>query len=54
MRTLLVVGVGELVEQGLELRDGAGLVGLGTQPVLEGLVEAFFPQVCGWFGEEFF
>jgi hypothetical protein len=36
----VVVG-GELVEEGLPLCDGAGLVGLGGEPLLEGLLEAF-------------
>ena len=38
---VLVVLGAEAVEQGLQLGDGGGLVGLGAQPVLEGLLEAF-------------
>ena len=41
MRPALVVLVDEGVEQGLELGDGGGLVGLGAQPLLHGLLEAF-------------
>jgi hypothetical protein len=36
-----VVLVDERVEQGLQPRDGAGLDGLGGEPLLEGLLEAF-------------
>jgi hypothetical protein len=35
----MVVDRGELVEQGLQLDQGAGLDGLGGQPLLEGLLE---------------
>ena len=38
---LVVVVVDEGVEQGLELGDGGGLVGLGAQPFLQGLLEPF-------------
>src|SRR5215211_6958976 len=41
VRSLVVVDVDEAVEQGLELGDRGGLVGLGAQPRLEGLLEAF-------------
>ena len=37
---LVVVDVGEAVAEGLELLDGVGLVGLGVEPGLEGLLEA--------------
>ena len=37
----MVVLVGERVEQGLQLDDGAELDGLGGEPLLEGLLEAF-------------
>ncbi len=33
--------LGEGVEQGLELGDGGGLVGLGGEPLLHGLLEPF-------------
>ena len=36
----MVVFVAELVEQDLEIYDGGGLVRLGSQPVLQGLLEA--------------
>jgi hypothetical protein len=39
VRPLVVVGRGELVEQGLQVGDGGGLVGLGAQPVLRRLGE---------------
>jgi hypothetical protein len=37
---VVVVVVAEPVQQGLELGDGLGLVGLGGQPAFEGLLEA--------------
>jgi hypothetical protein len=39
--TLLVVDLGEGVEQGLQVGDRLRLVGLGPEPFLEGLLEAF-------------
>ena len=36
-----VVLLGEGVRQGLEVGDGGGLVGLGAQPLLHGLLESF-------------
>ena len=39
VRPLVVVGRGELVEQGLQVGDGGGLVGLGAPPVLHRLLE---------------
>jgi hypothetical protein len=36
-----VVDAGEGVEQVLELGEGDGLAGLGAEPVLHGLLEAF-------------
>jgi hypothetical protein len=51
----MVVLVGERVEQGLQLRDGAGLDGLGGQPVLEVCWKrSTLPQVVGWLGRAFF
>jgi len=44
---VLVVGGLELLEQGLQLVDGGGLVGLGVEPFLEGLLEAFDPAAGG-------
>jgi hypothetical protein len=41
VRPAVVVGRGERVEQGLQLGEGGGLDGLGAQPLLEGLLEAF-------------
>ena len=41
VRAVVVVLVGELVEQGLQLGDGGGLVGLGAQPLLHRLLEPF-------------
>jgi hypothetical protein len=41
VRPSLVVLLGEGVQQGLEAGDGGGLVGLGAQPFLHGLLEAF-------------
>jgi hypothetical protein len=38
--TVLVVLIDEDVDEGLELGDGGGLVGLSAEPVLEGLLEA--------------
>ena len=38
---MVVVLVGEGVEQGLQLVDGGGLGGLGAEPFLHGLLEAF-------------
>jgi hypothetical protein len=37
----MVVGVGESVQESLELGEGGGLGVLGGQPVLEGLLEPF-------------
>jgi hypothetical protein len=37
----VVVFVDEAVEEGLEFGQGGGLVGLGSEPVLHGLLEAF-------------
>jgi hypothetical protein len=55
VRSLTVVDVDEAVEEGLELDDRSGLVGLGAQPGLEGLLEAFhLPAGGGWLGREFF
>ena len=36
---MLVVDLGEGVEQGLQLGEGSGLSGLGAEPLLEGLLE---------------
>ena len=36
-----VVLAAEPVQEGLQLGDGGGLVGLGAEPVLHGLLEAF-------------
>ncbi len=41
MGPLVVVGVDEPVDESLQLGEGGGLVGLGTQPVLHRLLEAF-------------
>ena len=41
MWSLVVVDGDEAVEQGLQLGDRGRLVGLGAQPRLEGLLEAF-------------
>jgi hypothetical protein len=43
VRPVVVVVVGEGVEQGLQLCDGAGLVGLGGQPLVEGLLDGLPP-----------
>ena len=48
VRALVVVDAGEGVQQGLELREGGRLGGLGAEPVLEGLLESFdFPLGLG-------
>jgi hypothetical protein len=36
----VVVELDEVVQQDLQLGEGAGLVGLGPQPLLQGLLEA--------------
>ena len=41
MRAVVVVLLGEGVQQVLQVRDGGGLVWLGSQPFLQGLLEAF-------------
>jgi hypothetical protein len=41
VRSALVVLGDECVQQGLQLGEGGGLDGLGDQPLLEGLLEAF-------------
>ena len=41
MRPLLVVNRGEGVEEGLQLGEGGGLLGLGAEPFFEGLLEPF-------------
>ena len=38
---VLVVGVDERVEPGLQLGQGGGLGGLAAEPLLQGLLEAF-------------
>jgi hypothetical protein len=48
MGPALVVVIDELVDEGLELVDGGGLLWLGSQPFLHGLLEPFdLPQVVG-------
>ena len=46
--SFVVVDEHELVEEGLELGECGGLVGLFLQPVFEGLLEAFDFAACGW------
>ena len=41
VRPLLVVDRGELIEEGLQLRERGGLLGLGAEPLLQGLLEPF-------------
>ena len=41
VRAVVVVAGDEDVEEGLQLGDGGGLVGLGAQPFLHRLLEAF-------------
>jgi hypothetical protein len=41
MWPVVVVLVGEAVEEGLEFGDGVWLGGLGAEPFLQGLLEAF-------------
>jgi hypothetical protein len=41
VRAVVVVGLDELIEQGLQLGEGGGLSGLGADPLLEGLLEPF-------------
>ena len=41
VRTMVVVDLGELIEKGLQLRDVRGLLGLGSEPLLQGLLEPF-------------
>ena len=55
MRALLVVDDCEGAEQGLKVGECGGLVWLGAEPVLHGLLERLdFPWVWGWFGLPFF
>ena len=41
MRPAGVVELDELIEQGLQLGEGGGLLGLGSEPFFEGLLEPF-------------
>jgi hypothetical protein len=51
----MVVLVGERVEQGLQLRGGAGLDGLAASHFLRVCWKrSTLPQVVGWLGREFF
>jgi hypothetical protein len=55
VRPTSVVLLGEDLEEGLEFGDRLGLLGLGAQPLLEGLLEAFdLAAGGGWFGRLFF
>lgn len=45
--SVVVVDADEGVEEGLELNDGGGL-GLGSEPLFEGLLEAFHFPAGGW------
>jgi hypothetical protein len=39
--SVVVVGVDEFVDEGLEFGDGVGCDGLGSEPLFQGLLEAF-------------
>ena len=55
VRSLGVVDADEAVEEGLELGDGGGLVGLGASQVFRVCWNrSTLPQVVGWLGREFF
>jgi hypothetical protein len=55
VRAAVVVLVGERVEQGLQLRDGAGLVGWAASHLLRVCWKrSTLPQVVGLFGRLFF
>ena len=42
VRAAGVVGDGEGIQQGLQLREGCRLVRLGAEPVLQGLLEPLY------------
>jgi hypothetical protein len=41
VRSAGVVDLDELIKQGLQLGEGGGLLWLGAEPLLEGLLESF-------------
>jgi hypothetical protein len=48
VRTVVVVGVGEAVDEGLQVGEGGRLVGLGARPPFHRLLETFdFPAGGG-------